>query len=497
MVQLSSRIQDEQIQKSLQRKLKRKIKRRRRNWRWIWSIIIILLIGAFVYFGYRFELYGESKVDNLLAAGQAAEEQMYYQEALLNYDQALILKGVAQEKASLAAFSAARIFSSTGQHVQAQEYLSQAIELQPENLELRVALAGSFIKSRDLDQAEQTIQEAEEIDAQAPGLLLVKAELALARQQVAEAEKLVERVLDQDEQNQRAQFLQAVFIMHDEPEAARQIFEELVQTSRSPTKIAKIEELIDLADQIESKIGNPAFEFVLVGASLFEHGDFDLALTEVLAAIEQDSDYRDAWIYRAEAELATDQFDAAQISLAKAVELDPTHGYTRFIEGSLAVEGEDFTQAVEKFQLAIQQGFAEDQVVVALAKAFVLANRTPDAITVLQDAIAENSTELFYQELFWIYYNEDDFSEAEDIAEEYVEERKTATAHGLLALALFALEKEKRAGNEAEDALEIDQSNPAGLLVQGLIENDEGLIRHAIDGDNDGRVSQLAKDYLN
>jgi hypothetical protein len=69
-VELSPRIQDQHIQKSVQRTVKPKA--RMSGWRITWIIVLVLGVAAAGYAGWRYIEYGRVKVVQLLETGNTA-----------------------------------------------------------------------------------------------------------------------------------------------------------------------------------------------------------------------------------------------------------------------------------------------------------------------------------------------------------------------------------------------------------------------------------------
>jgi len=251
--------------------------------------------------------------------------------------------------------------------------------------------------------------------------------------------------------------------------------------------------------QIKSKIGNPAYQQVLVGVALAAGQEPYAALAKYKKAIELDEDYRDAWIYRALSETRTQQWTAAKKSIEKAVELDPTYGFTLFVKGELLAAKEQWSLAADSYQRALDFGYNDKEVRLGLSRAQVAAGLKSAARATLKKALQDKALDhdLIYQELFWFDFEQQNYKQALKTADDYIKDFEAADSPtGLRALALFFLGQKSEADKISTELLARNPANSVALLVQGLIKRDQALITHATDLDYTGHVTKVAKQAL-
>ncbi len=293
--------------------------------------------------------------------------------------------------------------------------------------------------------------------------------------------------------------MRAAFDIHDNPKQARETLEALVAASSSERAIQKYTDLIEVARQIESRIGNDAYEQVLVGTVLLEYEDYYAAIVKFLAALEFDETYRDAWVYLASAELQTKQLTKASSSIQRAVELDPTYGFTRYTEGLILLEKGEPLPAIDKMRQAIDLDYDTETSRLKLSRTQQEAGLQTAAVATLEEAleIEEINNQKIFNELFWLYFMAENYREAQQVVEDYLDEYPGgADPLGLQALVLYFNDDKNEASKIADEALNVNQSNPPALLVRGLYDNDEAFLLRAIDVDMDGRTSQIAQDFI-
>jgi tetratricopeptide (TPR) repeat protein len=491
MVEMSARIQDPHIQKSVKRTISSKT-----AWRIVWVVILVLLLAAAGYFYYRFSLYGKEKAKQLVSEGLAAEKGLHLSEALQKYDTAVALESVAEQTAAEAAFHAARIYTEKGQHQRAQEYLQQAVKADPNNVAYADALARSLLLTRDIAGAKEVLEKASERDSANPALLVTQAQVALYEQDQTRADELISRALTNAPEHAEAHFWKGVFVIHDDPDQAQDHFE--IALKGQDLVLADLaQELNEIAKQIASNIGNDAYEAVLVGAALLDRFP-DAALPELKAAIDADGSYRDAWVFKAQAELATDRLPEAENSVAQALELDPTFGFSHFVAGRLRAAQGDSEAAVTNISKAIEFGYDTTAVRLELADLQMSLGKKDSAIQTITDALKENESDaLLHEALFWIHFDSDDFKRAKKAAEEYQKALpRDAQSLGLLALAKLKLGDTEDALEDAEKALGQNQLEAVAFLVKGLANNDGAALTQALDLDVEGHVGRLATTAL-
>ncbi|MFO0704737.1 MAG: tetratricopeptide repeat protein [Candidatus Andersenbacteria bacterium] len=499
MVVLSARIEDPKIAHSLTKNLKR----RQLAWRLVWIGLLAAMLAAGVYGYYRYAAYGRAKVALLVQEAQQDEAKFALTAALAKYTEAQALQAVAPSGAAEAYYRAALLYEGKADHAKAQELLKQAEQLDDAQIRYPLALGRSLVVTRSADLAEQAFDRALALEPNNPEVLTGKARVALLRQDPTTALELLGQALDQHGDNKadvltEATLLKAILDVHTRPTSSSETFVQIAGTSSNKGFAATARTLAPIADQINTKLDAPSFERVLVGAALIEHNELDLALLELRDATERDQSYRDAWVNRAEAELLLSDLDSAQASIDKALLLDPTFGFSRFVVGQIAQRRDKLQEARSAFEQALEQRYNEPQVYLALADVLVQLNDPSAAIKKLQGAVeAKIESHEVYDRLFWLLVEAGKDQQALQVAQRYTtfDDRGT-TAQGLLAYAQLLTGTTETALKTAESLLTRDPLSAIGSLVVGVLKNDRVFLEKARDLDLGGKVAHLANQAL-
>ncbi|MDP2587686.1 MAG: tetratricopeptide repeat protein [bacterium] len=504
MVTLSARIEDPMIQRSLGKKLHR----RKRTWRLVWIGLVVLIAGAAIYGYLRFAEYGQVKVTQLLEQGRQAETRFELTAALESYTQAIALGSVAPEGAAEAAFRAAALFTGKSDHAQAQSHLLDAERLQPDVALYSAALGRSYLSSRSIGLAGDAFDRALEADTEYAPAYVGKARVALAHLEAEPARLQTQKALELAADNQEAQLLAAILLVHQDPSRSAELLRELRGSTKNKGYSATAAELQEVLDRLTDTGGNLAYDYTLVGSVLLANNELDGALLELTAATDEDPEYRDGWVNRAQAHVLLGQLDEAQAAIETALKIDPTFGFSRFVQGQVYQARGDLSRAQDAYERAIEQRYQEPQVYLVLAD--VLRQRTEDgsggltgspskaAVELLQSAIdGDIRSDDLYDQLFWLYVEQDKPKQALKIAQQYViyDERGT-TAQGLLAFAQLTNGAEDQARETANDLVARDPLSAIGAYLIGTLDNDPILLQKAIDLDQGGRIEELARARL-
>jgi predicted Zn-dependent protease len=108
-----------------------------------------------------------------------------------------------------------------------------------------------------------------------------------------------------------------------------------------------------------------------------------------------------------------------------------------------------------------------------------------------------NSRELLeYQ--YWLYYlNLDDKKETKATAKTFFEESpQDPVALGLVALSEWQAGNSEKASEQADHVTRQAPQEAIGFLVKGLATDDATFLKHAIDLDKKGFISQIARQAL-
>jgi tetratricopeptide (TPR) repeat protein len=466
-----------------------------------------MLIGAGGYSYYRFAQYGRVRAEQLVQEGQAAQKELRFSDALEAYQLALGLQSVAEPTAAIAALQSAHIYSSRGQYEQAQELLQRAVALDPSTPAYGFELVRSYLITRDLDLADEALTQVEqatgkgerEDDAESAELVTLKARLAAARGDREGAQNFAEQAHQRDPEFNESALLLGVLTIHEDPGEARKLFETALSGNNDQDQVSLLQRLVEVSRQLEADSDSPAYQSALVAAALLEFGEHDVALLEARDAIDQDSSYRDAWVFRSQAELETEKLSEAKDSIETALEIDPTFGLSHYVAAQIASAQDDHAAASTELLRAVAVDYDSPAVFTMLADQLVAQDQVDQAVEQLErgSKLNPNSRELLeYQ--YWLYYiSLDNKKEAKATAKNFFENSpQDPVALGLVALSEWSAGDTEKASEQADQVTRQAPQEAIGFLVKGLATNDNALLSHAIDLDTKGFISQLARQAL-
>ena len=487
MEQLSPRIQDEHIKRSL-----KKTSKKRHPWRIVWLIVLVLVIAAGGYVWFKFMEYGQAKTSVLLEQGAAQEQSLEFAAALDTYRQAQALGLVAHEQAAQAAFRAGGIYQSKSALPEALTMYQNAFDLDGANPDYWEAAALVMFVQNDLAGLENLLESAPSAVAGSGQLETIAARVAL---RAGKDDVALEHLEAADEYSPALLLSGSLRLVEKKSDAIAVI----KQAAPDLTRAADIGLATDLLAAAATLSGRQhVTDYLSVAVVALDNEYAGLALSQTTIVLTKDDSNRDAWVYQAAAYVELGQLDQAASSAEKAQTIDPIFGYTRYVLSQIAKMRGDTAEAIEHIRDAIMLEYDSVDVRLQLA-ALELNNGSLDgAEEVLLQAIADLDKPEIYEALFWFsYLDAQDLSAAEHVAQDFLDEYpRDSRAAGVSAVFEALQGDSAKALAAAEDLLSRDPFSALAYLVRGLAASEKADLLRAIDLDFNGPVARAAEERL-
>jgi tetratricopeptide (TPR) repeat protein len=237
------------------------------------------------------------------------------------------------------------VLTSLHMHDAALSHYELALESDPEDPSIRLALARLHRESGRADEARRLTEEILSRDPESPGTLLLAAELAVDRADSHEAVRLYERLLE----------LQP---------AATRLYQPLAIAWRDLGDVERARELLDrvgsgvlqVPDPLLSEmraLGGGANHELQQGLAAYQAGNFEGAVQAFARAVEIAPDLVRARTYLGTALTKLDRFDAAATEFRTVLSLDPGNSLARFNLGVIAGKQGRFEEAEGHYESAL------------------------------------------------------------------------------------------------------------------------------------------------
>ncbi|SIQ28566.1 Tetratricopeptide repeat-containing protein [Alkalispirochaeta americana] len=262
-----------------------------------------------------------------LAAGDLAGAETLLQEVL-----------EANPKDGDALFSLALIAGARGESRQEQRLLEELLEIDPKRPEALAALGEVQLRSRRFDPAERSFLAALDHDPRNSTALLGMGNLALRRSNPSRAEQYLDRAIEAAPDIPRG---------HADRSRARAI----------QGKFAAAEADLNRAVELEPDF---LWHYYDRGVVRMERNNFAGALDDFNRVIDRDPSLFMAFVYRARAYDQKGEGDLAMADYKTALELRPDYQPALAPLGVLKFEAQQFSEAAERFQAALEKGNPND-----------------------------------------------------------------------------------------------------------------------------------------
>jgi len=183
----------------------------------------------------------------------------------------------------------------------------------------------------------------------------------------------------------------------------------LLQIPETSTFIKEKNSIQEVLKTYESfSEGSPYFLSAML-ANLLRSLEYPkLSLPILKNILEENPDYRDAWIVMGNAYLTLKQFDVAESMLEKAISLDPTHPQSPYLLGLALSELKMYDDAIIQFDTAIKNKYEpKEKILRAKADIFLRKKENQNALTMYEEIInSQNSSAEDFTKAITISFSE-------------------------------------------------------------------------------------------
>ncbi len=317
-------------------------------------------------------------------------------------------------------------------------------------------LAQAQLQRRNIEGAKQTIERLKSAGVRQEDLLLLEVIVAL---RTGELEQAKTWLGEAPESPQKHYGLALVAIIQTEHETAKAELQTVI-AGWDPTLRAYARTLEEAYEEFGLfPDSRPIHLTTLLARALAQTQECELALPLLSQVLQEEPEYRDAWMVQGYCELTTERPQQAFASFMNAYEIDPEKPEIQYFLGRAALELKDWKQSAQFFSYALENGFTpEKEVRRYLARAAAelgdsdLAIRQLQALMELPDADVEVASQLVTL-LIGLERNEEALTAAQKAVSRWNQE---ARAHDLLGWSLIELDRTQEARQALDEALRLD-----------------------------------------
>lgn len=327
-------------------------------------------------------------------------------------------------------------------------------------------LASLQMQRRKFDDAQSTIASLKREEPNNDDTMLLEGLLQLRSGKTGAAQSTF-AARPASAQSQYGQAL--VAISQENAQQAKMLLTQAVQNTQ-PTIRSSAKLLLDAYNEFALfPDSGPAHLQALLGRSLAQLNECDIALPLVAKAIATEGSYRDAWTVKGYCEFATGQNKEALASLERAYQLDPEKPEIQYFLARVYHALKDNTNAITFLQYAIVNDFEPENDARELLASYALESDNVPLALQQYEALTkkDNSSLTYFQKYVDVAltipaHGEDGYSMAKKAALKWPDD---ASSLALLAKAAAATSRLDEAQTMAKSALKIDARNPEALGV--------------------------------
>lgn len=223
---------------------------------------------------------------------------------------------------------------------------------------------------------------------------------------------------------------------------------------------------------IVSEGAQETYRRTLLAKALSEVNEHNLAIQVVYDVLEENPQYRDAWIILGYSYLNLEKYFDAISSLEKALEIDPSKPETLYFLGITQKKQGEYGASINSLEIAVRNGFEPRTMAYKeLAESYMKNEEYEKAVMYYEKLIEADKTNMdAFIKAIWIYI---DFignpGKAEEIAKTAISANpESALSYNLLGWAKTSSGDMEGAKDNLEKALEIDENLAAAYLNLGI-----------------------------
>lgn len=317
-------------------------------------------------------------------------------------------------------------------------------------------LAGAQLQRRKVDELRKTIKSLRSAGAREEDLILIEVLVTLRTGDLSSAAAALDAAAESPQKHYGKLLYAVITADHERARGEAQ----QVLGGWEPVLRQNAGRIIEAYDAYALFPESPPLHrTTLLAQALAEVQECELALPMLVPVLQEQEDYRDAWLLQGYCELVTERSAQALHSLERAYNLDPEKPETQYFLGRAYEDIGDPSNAVIFFQYAVQNGFEpKREARLALALAALAANRPELALEQYRFLSEDAEGDLhivgqFIALAHTLGKNDDALGAAQKAAVRWPND---ALAHELLGDALAALGRVADARTAYANALSID-----------------------------------------
>lgn len=239
-------------------------------------------------------------------------------------------------------------------------------------------LAQAQLQRREEDAARRTIELLQSAGAREEDLLLLKVVIALRTGELVEAESLLSTATDSPHREYGQALLALIQAKHEDAQAHLAA----VIGGWDPVLRSYARTLQTAYDEYALFPSSaPIHLTTLLARALAEVQECELALPLLTPVVQEQADYRDAWMVQGYCELTTERTAQALASFEHAYSIDPEKPEIQYFLGRTYAALDDATNATTFLRYAVQNGFQpEKEARVRLADVLRTAHNDEEAL---------------------------------------------------------------------------------------------------------------------
>ncbi|MCF7846119.1 MAG: tetratricopeptide repeat protein [Candidatus Peribacteraceae bacterium] len=262
---------------------------------------------------------------------------------------------------------------------QAESEFAAAASSEPSAIEPLLNLTEAQVQLKEFDKARSNLLAAEQLDATNSDIFILRGIIFLREDNFLEAEQAFSKG------GTSADFwsgLMAAFF--DRRAEAEKLLTETTD-ARAPEIISAYTEYDRFPDSPKTHLDT------LLSRAFVAIGEYELALAKIGPVLEDDANYRDAWILTGYAQYAKQNFELARESWQTAYALDPGKPETQYFLGLVNLELKNLDEAEKFLLLARENRSAATDLEEKLVELYLSSGKYRAAADLLAEEIESNT----------------------------------------------------------------------------------------------------------
>ncbi|MFA6457808.1 MAG: tetratricopeptide repeat protein [Patescibacteria group bacterium] len=266
-------------------------------------------------------------------------------------------------------------FLALENYEQAASEFAAAVTLEPSAIGPLLNLAEAEVQLQDFEKARANLLAAEQLDANNPDISILRGIIFLRENNFLEAERAFSQAGD------KAGFWSgAMAAFFDRRDEAVKLLQATTD-ARAPEILAAFDEYSKYTDSPKTHLD------ALLTRAFVAIGEYQLALAKIGPVLEDDANYRDAWILTGYAQFAEQKFELARESWQTAYALDSGKPETQYFLGLVSFELKNWDDAEKFFLLARGNHFEPDDLDEKLIEIYLTSGKYRAAADLLSEKI--------------------------------------------------------------------------------------------------------------